>query len=91
MVGTVVKANVGDLEEEIREGFLRRLREEMTGAAQEMIGKIGYSVRFQDGGKKEILSNQLTIVIVRSELEEEIEVKQVDMITEVREELGWLP
>ena len=38
----------------------------MTGAAQEMIGKIGYSVRFQDGGKKEILSNQLTIAIFKS-------------------------
>ena len=34
-------------------------------------------------------SNQLTIVVVRSEVEEEIEVRTVEMIPEVREELGW--
>ena len=33
-------------------------------------------------------SNQLTIVVVRSELEEEIEVREVEMIPEVGEELG---
>ena len=60
----------------------------MTGAAQEMIGKIGYSVRFQDGGKKEILSNQLTIAIFKSELEEEIEVRELEVVPEVGEELG---
>ena len=31
MMGTVVKAKVGDLEEEIREIFLRMLRKEMGG------------------------------------------------------------
>ena len=34
MVGTAVKAKVGDLEEEIREGFLMRLRKEITAAVQ---------------------------------------------------------
>ena len=33
-------------------------------------------------------SNQLTGVVVRSEVEEEIEVREVEMIPEVREELG---
>ena len=33
-------------------------------------------------------SNQLTIVVVRSEVEEDIKVSEVDMISEVREELG---
>ena len=37
MVGTAVKAKVGDLEEEIREGFLRRLRREMTGMVMGVI------------------------------------------------------
>ena len=32
--------------------------------------------------------NHLTIVVVRSEVEEEIEVREVEMIPEVREELG---
>ena len=31
--------------------------------------------------------NQLTIVVVRSEVEEEIEVREVEMIHEVRKEL----
>ena len=31
MVGTVVKSKLGDLKEEIREGFLRRLSKEMSG------------------------------------------------------------
>ena len=35
-----------------------------------------------------MLSNQLTIVVVRSEVEEEIGVREVDMIPEVRDELG---
>ena len=35
-----------------------------------------------------MLSNQLTIVVVRSEVEEEIKVREVEIITEVREYLG---
>ena len=45
-------------------------------------------MRFQDGLEKEMLSNHLTIVVVSSEVEEEIEVREVDMIPEVREDLG---
>ena len=37
MVESVVKAKVGDLEEEIKEGFLRRLRREMTGMVMGVI------------------------------------------------------
>ena len=50
MVGEFVKSKVGKLEEEIREVFLRRLRKEMTGVVQEVVGKRMYSVSFQDGG-----------------------------------------
>ena len=49
MVGTVVKAKVGELEEEIREGFLRRLSKEMTGVVQAVVRKRRYLVRFHDG------------------------------------------
>ena len=70
MVGTVVKAKVGDLEEDIRKGFLRRLRKEMTDVVQEFWGKRRYSVRFWDELEKDMSSNQLTIVFVRSEVEE---------------------
>ena len=34
VVGTVVKANIGELEKEVREGFLRRTRTELTGVVQ---------------------------------------------------------
>ena len=33
--------------------------------------------------------NQLTIVVISSEVDEEIEVEEVEMIPDVREELGW--
>ena len=42
MVGTVVKAKVGDMEEEIREGFSRRLEKEITGVVQEIVWKRRY-------------------------------------------------
>ena len=45
-------------------------------------------MRFQDGFEKEMLYNQITIVVIRSEVEEEIEAREVEMITEVRGELG---
>ena len=46
MVGMVVKSNVGDLEEEIGEGFSGGLRKDITGVVQEMVGKRRYLVRF---------------------------------------------
>ena len=42
MVGTVVKAKLGEMEEDIREGFSRRLGKEMTGVVQEVIWKRRY-------------------------------------------------
>ena len=88
MVGTVVKAKVGELEEEIREVFSRRLRKEMTVAVQEVVGKRRYLIRFQYWLDKDMPLNQLTIVVVRSEVEEEVEVREVEMVPEVSEELG---
>ena len=40
-------------------------------------------MRFQDGGDKDMLLKQLTIVVVRSEVEAYIEVREVEMIPEV--------
>ena len=75
MVGMAVKAKVGDLEEDIREGFYRRLRKEMTVVVQEVVGKRSYSVRLNYGFENEMSLNQLTIVVVSSEVEEEIEIR----------------
>ena len=60
----------------------------MTDVVKEVVGKRRYPMRFQDGLEKQMLSNQLTIVVARSEVEEEIEVREVEMIPEVREEFG---
>ena len=68
MVGTVVKAKVGELEEDIREGFLRKLRKLMSGVVREVVMKCRYSVRFHDRLEKEMSSKQLNIVVVRSEV-----------------------
>ena len=47
-----MKAKVGELEEDIREGFSRRLRKEITGVVQDVVGKKIHLVRFQGGLKK---------------------------------------
>ena len=57
----------------------------MTGIVQEVVGNRRYLLRFKDGLEKEMFQKQLTIVVVRSEVEEEIEVREMDIITEVRE------
>ena len=46
-----MKAKVGDLEEDTMEAFLRRLRKEMTGAVQEVVGKRRHSVMYRMGGR----------------------------------------
>ena len=80
-----MKAKVSDLEEEIREGCLRRSRKEMTGVVQEVVGNRRYSVRFQDSLEKYVSSNQITILVIKSEVEDYIEVREVEMIPEVRD------
>ena len=72
MVVMVVNSKVGDLEEEIREVFSRRLKKDMNGVFQEVVEKRRYLVRFQDGLDKDILPNHITIVVVSSEVEKEI-------------------
>ena len=48
-VGTVVKEKIGDFEDEVRAGCLRRMRKEFTGVVQGVSGKKRFLVRFQDG------------------------------------------
>ena len=88
MVGTVVKTKVCELGDEIREVFLMKLRKDMAGVVREVDGKIRYLVRFQDGGEKKIPPSLLVIVDVTSEVEEEIKVREVEIIPEIVEELG---
>ena len=64
-----MKSKIGEMEEEIREVFSRILRKKMTGVVQEVVGKRRYLVMLQYGLDKDILSNQLTVVVVSSEVE----------------------
>ena len=60
----------------------------MNVLVQEVVGKRRYLVSFQDGLDKHMLLNQITIVVVRSEVEVEIKVRELEIIPEVREEFG---
>ena len=58
----------------------------MSGVVQQMAGKRRYLVRFLDEGEKDMFSNHLTIVVISSEVGEDIEMKETEMINEVGEE-----
>ena len=60
MVGTVVKAKIGELEEEVRVGSSRRMRKELTGVVQVVFGRRRFLVRFQNGCENNLSLNQLT-------------------------------
>ena len=88
MVGTVVKSKIGELEEEERAGSSRRTSKELNGVVQGLLGKKRFLVRFQDGCKNNMSSNQLTIVIVENIPEEkEPEVFEIPDIPEEQVEL----
>ena len=81
MVGAVNKANISELEEEVRSGFTRRVRKKLTGVVQGVSGKKRFLVRFQDGYKKDMTSNQLTVVILDNiPVEEEPTVPMITVI-----------
>ena len=54
MVGAVVKSKIGEFEEEVRSGILRRMRKELTGVVKDVSGRRRFLVRFQDGCKKNL-------------------------------------
>ena len=83
MVGTVVKSNIGELEEEVRAGSLISTRTELTGVLKVLSYKKRLFVRFQYGCKSILYLNQLTIVILEKITEEkELEVSEIDEIPE---------
>ena len=49
VVGTAIKAKIGELEEEVRVGSTRRMRKELTGVVKAISGKRKFLVRFHDG------------------------------------------
>ena len=59
VVGSVVKAKVGELEKITRKGRIRRMRKEVVGCVHSVVGKNKFLVLFEYGQKKEIGSNSL--------------------------------
>ena len=53
-VGSVLKEKGGEMEENTREGRNRRMRKDMVGCVQDLVGKKILLVQFKDGQKKEI-------------------------------------
>ena len=71
VVQTVVKAKIGELEEEVRAGNSRWTRKDLTGVVQGVSGRRRFLVRFQNGCENNLSSNQLTVMIVDKILVEE--------------------
>ena len=84
MVGTVVKAKIGELEEEVRVGSSRRIRKELAGVVQGVSGRRRLLVRFQNGCEKNLYSNQLTVVTAHEILVEDA--PEVSTIPEIPED-----
>ena len=71
MVGTAVKAKIGELEEEVAVGSSRRMRKDFTGVVQGVSGRRRFLVRFHNGCENNLPSNKLTIVTEHEILLEE--------------------
>ena len=84
MVGTVVKAKIGELEEEVGVGSSRRMRKDFTGVVQGVSSRRRFLVRFHNGCKKNMSSNQLTVVTAHEILVEEA--PEVSTIPEIPED-----
>ena len=70
-VGYVVKAKVGELENITREGIIRRMRKEVVGCVQSVVGKNKFPVLFKYGQKKKIGSCLLVYLSEKEEVEME--------------------
>ena len=83
MVRTVVKSKIGELEEELRSGNSRRMKNELTDVVQGVLGRGRFLVRFIMGAKIICPRDQLTVVIVEKiPVEEEPEVSTIPEIPE---------
>ena len=84
-MGTVVKAKIRELEEEVRVCSSRRMRKDLTVVVQAILGKRRFLVRFHDGCKNNLSSNQLNVVAAHEILVEEAPL--VSTIPEIQEDI----
>ena len=68
-VGSVVKAKIGALEKIAGKERSRRMRKEVVGYVQSVVGKKNLLVQFNDGHKKEIGSSLLMFLSSKEEFE----------------------
>ena len=52
VVGSVVTAKVGEMENNKREGRIRRTRNEVVGCVKAVVGNKNYQIQFEDGHAK---------------------------------------
>ena len=69
--GSIVKSKVGELEIITREGRIRRMRKEVVGCVQSVVGKKKLFVRFKYGQKREIISSLLVYLSPKEEVDME--------------------
>ena len=84
VVGTAVSAKIGELEEVVRVGSSRRMRKELTGVVHCVSWRSTFLVRFHNGCKNNLSSNQLTVVTSHEILAEEA--PEVSTIPEIPED-----
>ena len=70
-MGSVVKAKVGELEKITRNGRSRRMRKEVVGCVQRVVGKNTFLVLLEDGQKKDIGSCSILYLSEKEEVEME--------------------
>ena len=71
VVGSVVKAKVGELEKITSKGRTRRMRKEVVGCAQSAVDNNKFLVLFEDGQKKDISSCLLFYLSEKEEVDME--------------------
>ena len=74
LVGSVVKAKVGELEKIKNNGRTRRMRKEVVGCVKSVVGKNKFLVLFEYGQKKEISSSLLLFLIFKEEVDMDEEI-----------------
>ena len=72
-VGSLIKAKVGNMEENTREGRSRMTRKEVVGCVQSVMGKKKFLVQFEDGKKREMSSCLLVYVCSKHEVHLEMD------------------
>ena len=71
VVGSVVKAKVGELGKITRKGRSKRMRKEVVGCVQSVVGKNKFLFLSEDGQEKEIVSCLLVYLNEKEEVDME--------------------